>query len=280
VTPAQIVEEWALPRLALHEDIWLVEARSGELAGYAMVWMEDPPSVFVAEQTVHPDHRGHGLSEFLLQLCEMRAAGGAGRATGGAPTNLRVWTHEDDVERRSLYKRHGLRYARTFLRLEVDLAELAAAVWPPGIAVRRFCRHRDEAAVHAAPRKPFRITGAPRAWTWTSGSLTASRRRSSTWTCGGSRGAAGRSPAACWPSETPLGGYIDTLLRAQTLARARLGRALLRRLLPNCADAASPAPTSSWTARTPTGAMGLYKSVGMRPRRGAHLVFEKDLPGG
>ena len=30
----------------------------------------------------------------------------------------------------------------------------------------------------------------------------------------------------------------------------------------------------------PTGARGLYESVGMTPTRGAHLVFEKDLPSG
>jgi hypothetical protein len=30
----------------------------------------------------------------------------------------------------------------------------------------------------------------------------------------------------------------------------------------------------------PTGARGLYESVGMTPKRGAHLVFEKDPPSG
>jgi hypothetical protein len=56
VTPAQIVEEWALRRRVPHEDLWLVETRSDELAGCALVWMEDPPNMFVAEQTVRPAH--------------------------------------------------------------------------------------------------------------------------------------------------------------------------------------------------------------------------------
>ena len=56
VTPAQIVEEWALPRLVPDEDLRLVETRPGGLAGYALVWMEDRPNMFVADQTVHPAH--------------------------------------------------------------------------------------------------------------------------------------------------------------------------------------------------------------------------------
>jgi len=35
--PAQIVQEWALRRRVPHEDLWLVETRSDELAGYALV---------------------------------------------------------------------------------------------------------------------------------------------------------------------------------------------------------------------------------------------------
>jgi len=88
VTPAQIVEEWALPRLVPDEDLRLVETRPGGLAGYALVWMEDRPNMFVADQTVHPAHRGRGLNELLLELSESRAAGLAGSATGGATANL------------------------------------------------------------------------------------------------------------------------------------------------------------------------------------------------
>ena len=103
VTPAQIVEEWALPRLVPDEDLWLIEAQSGEVVGYALVWMEDPPNVFVADQTVHPEHRSRGLSELLLKLCEARAAGVAESAPGGAPANLSVWTHEGDTSRRAAF---------------------------------------------------------------------------------------------------------------------------------------------------------------------------------
>ena len=281
VTPAQIVEEWALPRLVPDEDLWLVETRSGELVGYALVWMEDPPSVFVAEQTVHPDHRGRGLSELLLELSESRAARAAGHAAGGAPANLGVRTHEDDVERRALYERHGFRHARTFRRLEVDLAEPPAApVWPPGIAVRRFRWRRDEAAVHAAGEEAFQDHWRPESMDldeWLAFRFERSDLDLDLWWVAWDGETVAGSLLAF---ETPLGGYIDTLCVRRPWRGRGLGRALLREAFAELRRRGLPRAYLGVDSENPTGAMGLYESVGMHPKRGAHLVFEKDLPSG
>ena len=302
VTPAQIVEEWALPRLVPDEDVWLVETSSGEVVGYALVWMEDPPSVFVAEQTVHPGHRGHGLGELLLELCESRAAdaagravdaagravdaaGGAvdaaGRAAGGAATNLGVWTHEDDTARRALYERHGFRYVRTFLRLDVDLAEApAAAVWPLGIAARRFRRRRDEAAVHAASEEAFRDHWRPDSMDLDEWLAFRFERPDLDldlwWVAWDGEEVAGSLLAF----ESPLGGYIDTLSVRRPWRGRGLGRALLLEAFAELRRRGLPRAYLGVDSENPTGAMGLYESVGMLPKRGAHLVYEKDLPGG
>ena len=64
---------------------------------------------------------------------------------------------EGDAGRIALFERHGYQHVRTFLRLDLDLAEPPAAPnWPAGIAARGFRRHRDEAAVHAAMDEAFR----------------------------------------------------------------------------------------------------------------------------
>jgi mycothiol synthase len=281
VTPAQIVEEWALPRLVPDEDLWLVETPSGELAGYALVWMEDPPNGFVADQTVHPAHRGHGLSELLLELSESRAARAAGPATGGAPANLGVWTHEDDTERRALYDRQSFRYVRTFLRLEVDLGEPSAApVWPAGITVRGFRRRRDEAAVHAAAEEAFQDHWRPATMDldeWLAFRFTRPDLDLGLWWVAWDDAEVAGSLLAF---ESPLGGYIDSLFVRRPWRGRGLGRALLREAFAELRRRGIRRAYLGVDSENPTGAMGLYESVGMRPQRGAHLVFEKDLPGG
>ncbi len=280
VTHAQVVEEWALPRLAPDEDLWLVETGSGEVVAYALVWMEKPPNVFVAEQTVHPSHRGRGLSELLLELCEERVAFATAPAPGGAPTNLGVWTHEDDAVRRALYGRHGFRYVRTFLRLEVDLAEApAAAVWPAGIAARRFRRHRDEAAVHAAGEEAFQDHWRPDSMDLDEWLAFRFERPDLDldlwWVAWDGESVAGSLLAF----ESPLGGYVDSLFVRRPWRAHGLGRALLREAFAELRRRGLPRAYLGVDSENPTGAMRLYESVGMRPRRGAHLVFEKNLPG-
>ena len=278
VTPAQIAEEWALPRLVPDEDLWLIQTCAGEVVGYSFLWMEDPPGMFVSEQTVHPDHRGRGLSELLLGLCEARAAG---FATDAAPVKLGVWTHEDDLERRALYDRRGYRYVRTFLRLQIDLAEPPAApIWPPGITVRRFRRHRDEAAVHAATDEAFQDHWRPARIDldeWLAFRFeTPDLELDLWWVAWDGEDVAGSSLAF----ETPLGGYVDSLSVRRPWRGRGLGRALLREAFAELRRRGLPRAYLGVDSENPTGAMGLYESVGMRPKRGAHLVFEKDLPSG
>ena len=59
-----------------------------------------------------------------------------------------------------------------------------------------------------------------------------------------------------------------------------LGRALLREAFAELRRRGLPRAYLGVDSENPTGAMGLYESVGMRPKRRRHLVFEKDLPGG
>jgi len=280
-TRNEIVEEWALPRLVPDEDLWLIEVGSGEVVGYALVWPEDPPTVFVAELDVHPAHRGRGLSELLLELCESRAARATELGAGGAAVNLGVWAHEHDLEQRALYERHGFRYARTFLHLEIDLAQAPAApVWPPGIVARRFRRHRDEAAVHAAAEEAFRDH-------WRPGSMDLEEWLAFRferpdldldlwWVAWDGEEVAGSLLAF----ETPLGGYLDSLSVRRPWRGRGLGRALLREAFAELRRRGFPRAYLGVDSENPTGAMGLYESVGMAPKRGAHLVFEKDLSGG
>ena len=90
VTEDTVREEWALPRLDPDRDVWLVEDGGGVAVAYALCWLETPPGEMVAELTVDPAVRGRGLSEYLLGLCETRAAEILAAAARGRRRPLRV----------------------------------------------------------------------------------------------------------------------------------------------------------------------------------------------
>ena len=236
-TEHEVAEEWALPRLRTDDDVWLVESSAGEIVGYGFVYQEDPPAMFVSGPIVHPDHRGRGIDEFLLERSEERAAQVAATAEPPGAATLSVWAHEKDGERIALYAARRYRHVRTFVRLQVSLAEPSAApVWPPGIAVRGFRRDHDEAAVHAAVTEAFQDHWRPdvmdfREW------LAFRFKRPGLdlglwWVAWDGGEVAGMLLAFT----TPLGAYVDEARRAPSVARPRTGprtaAALLRRVPP------------------------------------------------
>jgi mycothiol synthase len=281
VTPAEIAEEWALPRLSTEEDVWLIEDAAGTVVGYALVWLEDPPGTFVAEQTVHPAHRDRGLSEVLLDLSESRARASARAAGADATANLGVWTHEDDTPRRALYERRGFQYVRTFLNLEIDLGEPPTApVWPAGLKVRPFRRHLDEAAVHAASDEAFHDHWRPDAMDldeWLDFRFERPDLDLDLWWVVWD---GAQVVASLLAIETPLGGYIDSLSVRRPWRGRGVARALLLQAFATLRARGLSRAYLGVDGENPTGAVGLYESVGMRSRKGATLVFEKDLPGG
>ena len=281
VTPDDVAEEWALPRLSRDDDIWLLEEDAGTVVGYALVWLEDPPATFVAEQTVHPEHRGRGLSGILLDLSEIRAGVAAREAGAGAGANLGVWTHEDDAPRRALYERRGFQYVRAFLNLEIDLTEPPPEpVWPAGLEVRRFRRHLDEAAVHAASEEAFRDHWRPDAMDldeWLAFRFARPDLDLDLWWVAWDDA---QVVASLLAIETPLGGYIDSLSVRRAWRGRGVGRALLLQAFAALHARGLTRAYLGVDGENPTGAVGLYASVGMRSKKGATLVFEKDLPVG
>lgn len=278
VTVDELIEEWALPRVSMAEDLWIVETSAGVVVGYGFVWQEDPPCVFVAEQTVHPDHRGRGLSQLLLRLAETRARQAAGPQPVERPVNLGVWGDEKDAGRIALFARHGYQHVRTFLRLDLDLTEPPAAPsWPAGIAVRGFRRHRDEAAVHAAMDEAFRDHWRPDVMNLEEWLAFRFKRPDLDLRLWWVAWAGDEVAAAALAIETPLGGYIADLAVRRPWRGRGLGRALLLEAFAELRRRGQPRAYLGVDSRNPTGAMHLYTSLGMRPVHGAQHVFEKDL---
>lgn len=279
VTVDLVREEWALPRLDLAEDAWLVEDDLG-LAAYGFCWVEAPPGEIVAEQVVDPARRSRGLSELLLELGEARATQLARAASPPGDCVLGVWSHESDVPRNELFERHGFARVRTFLRLDRDLEpSVEEPVWPAGIAVRRFRRERDEAPVHAAGEEAFRDHFRPAEMDldeWKAFRFSRDDLDCGLWFVAWD----GADVAGAVLSfETPVGGYVDELFVRRPWRGRGLGRALL---LQSCAELRRRGHRLAYLgvdAENPTGAMHLYGSVGFRSLRGSSFFYEKTLRG-
>jgi len=276
VTLQDLREEWALPRLDLPRDTWVVEDVRGRIVGYGLCWVESLPVIVVAEQTVHPEHRGHGLSELLLDLAEVRAAELA--AAAGAGGSLDVWAAEGDASRRQLFERHGFARIRTFLRLARELTDpVEPPVWPAGVEARAFRRHRDEAAVHAAGEEAFRDHFRPSEMTleeWLGFRFVRDDLDLELWLVAWD-GDEVAGHVLCF--ETPVGGYVDELCVRRPWRGRGLGRALL---LAACAELRRRGRLLAYLgvdSENPTGAMHLYGSAGFSQRRQATFVYAREL---
>ena len=276
VTIDEVVEEWARPRLVLCDDVWVLESDAGDLAGYGYAWPENPPGEYVADQTVHPGHRGRGLSALLLDLAEARAFE---RAPTGTAVTMGVWTHESDRERATLFTTRGYTHVRTFRRLQVGLLEPPSAPrWPAGIQARPFRRGRDEVQVHAAVSEAFQDHWRPEAMDldeWLTFRFAGTDPDPDLWWVAWDGEHVAGSVLAV---TTPLGGYVDDLAVRRPWRGRGLGRALLLQVFGELRARGVEQVYLGVDADNPTGAVGLYESLGMRPVRGAHLVFERVLP--
>jgi mycothiol synthase len=150
-----IASDWLSPRCRLDEDWWVVADDAGTVAAVGWVWPQ-PAGEVTADHYVHPDHRGHGLGETLLDTFEARAAELPPRTPAGDVRHLVVWCEDSDTVRRASLKRRGFAAVRQYFEMTIDLtAGLQAPTWPSGIVARGFARGVDERAVHAADQEAF-----------------------------------------------------------------------------------------------------------------------------
>lgn len=275
---AEVLEEWALPRLDPQRDLWLL-SEDDVAVGYGFLYQAEPPSLFVAGHVVHPDHDDRGLEEFLLDAAEARAAAVAAAGPAPASATLHVFAHERQEHRRALYAARGYTHVRSFSRLQVSLDTAPPApVWPRGIETRTFRRGQDEAAVHAATHEAFLDHWHPDVMDldeWETLRFARSDLDLGLWWVAWDGEQVAGSLLA-FP--TPLGGYVDELSVRRPWRGRGLGRALLLQAFAELRRRGLPAAYLGVDTLNPTGAMHLYESVGMKPVHGAHLVFERTLP--
>ena len=275
-TAGQVRDEWSLPGLSLRDDVWIVADAGGSVVAYGLCWTEAPGEV-AAEQLVAPAHRGRGLNELLLGLCEERAAQLV-HAGAAAEATLGVWAHESDARRLRLLERRGYRRERAFLRLERDLDDsLETPVWPAGIRVATFRPGVDAAAVHAAHEEAFADHYGPAETDleeWLQSRFAQEGPDLGLWLVAwdGSEVVGGIEAM-----ETPAGAYMGELFVRRPWRGRGIGRALM---LEECAELRRRGMRNAFfgvDAANATGALHLHESIGFRSSRGATLLYEKRI---
>jgi mycothiol synthase len=150
-----VANAWRSPRCRPEEDWWVALAPDGAIAAAGWVWPETVTDL-TGDHYVHPDHRGLGLGEVMLDLIEARAAEIASSAGRTAPDRLVVWSEDSDTARRASLDRRGFVAVRQYFEMEIALdADLPAPVWPVGIAARGFRPGRDDRALYEADEQAF-----------------------------------------------------------------------------------------------------------------------------
>ncbi len=275
VTADSIREDWALPRMDLDRDAWVVVAADGAVVASALVF-EDLPGSFVRIHHVRPGAEGPAVDRCLLDLAEERARDRL--APGPRDGTMTVIAYESERPTLELYAARGYEHVRTFLRLAVSLDEAPPAPRvPPGIAVRPFRPGTDERAAYAAVQEAFLDHWEPTELTFEE------------W-----RAVAYDPPTVdlglwriAWDGEEVAGvviasaqtedGWVDDLAVRRPWRGRGLGRALLLTALEALRARGLTRALLGVDTDNPTGAMGLYSSAGMTQSGDAHLVLRKRI---
>ena len=159
ITDAEVIRtEWVSPGFDPVEDIRLVFAPNGQMAGYIEVWTTGKPPVHPwMWGRVHPDYEDRGIGTWMLHWAETRAL----RALSDVPAGLRfaprVGTYREAEKPKKLFGDMGYQHIRSSYHMLIEMsAPVPNPVFPEGITLRTYNAETDAAAVYLAVEDSFR----------------------------------------------------------------------------------------------------------------------------
>jgi len=150
--------EWVSPGFDPAEDIHLVFAPGGEMAGYIEVWTTVKPPVHPwMWGRVDPDYEDLGIGTHLLTWGEARAK----KALDEIPADLRfaprVGAYRQADKAKSLFVDMDYRRIRSSYTMRINMdAPPTVPEWPAGIILRAYDPETDIEAVYRADVESFR----------------------------------------------------------------------------------------------------------------------------
>ena len=146
------------PDFDMAEDIRVVFAPNGQLAGYVEAWTTSKPPVHPwIWGRVDPDYEGKGIGTWLMSWAEQRALD----VLPNVPVELRfaprVSTYREAQKGRTLFENMGYQYIRSSYHMLIEMdGPVPDAQFPDGITLRIYTREVDTAAVYRAVQDSFR----------------------------------------------------------------------------------------------------------------------------
>ena len=150
-----LATDWKDPGSHPETDWWVIVGPADLIVAVGWLRPETAGEV-TADHYVHPEHRGLGLGDVLLDLIVARAAQLPSRRPDGGVRVLVAWSEDHDHVRRAALETRGFERVRQFYEMAADLdEEPASAQWPPGLEPRSFRPDLDEQYVWRADNEAF-----------------------------------------------------------------------------------------------------------------------------
>jgi mycothiol synthase len=266
--------EWGAPWVDLERDTRVVHAHGGTLAAYVLHTERDPGDRFEVGAVVHPEHEGRGIGSAILTWTEEKT-----QAQLAPGSQMPVWngTGAPNTSGLRLLQRNGYQHIRTFWQMILDLdPSFEAGPAPSGVVVRRNVVGVDDRDGYSAAEEAFAthfgyVPESFETW-WQRGEA------DETFDPGLGLVAEvdGRIVGASMNGVIDGTGWVYELGVRPEWQRRGIGRALLRHTFSMFAAAGIRVARLGVDTENATGALELYRSLGMRPIREWRL-FEKRI---
>jgi GNAT superfamily N-acetyltransferase len=150
--------EWISPGFDPAEDIRLVFAPNGQMAGYTEVWTTLKPPVHPwMWGRVDPDYEDRGIGTWLFAWAEQRALRSLAEVPDGLRMAPRVGAYREAPKPKMLFEGLGYQYIRSSYHMLIEMdAPVPEAEFPQGITVSTYDPQTNAAAAYQAEVDSFR----------------------------------------------------------------------------------------------------------------------------
>jgi mycothiol synthase len=159
ITDANAIRnEWISPGFKPDQDILLVFAPNGQMAGYIEVWTTAKPPVHPwMWGRVDPDFEDKGVGTWMLHWAEQRALLALPEVPAELRVAPRVGTYREANKSQKLFEDFGYHHIRSSYQMLIEIeAPVPDPEFPEGITVRTYNPETDAEAVYRADVESFR----------------------------------------------------------------------------------------------------------------------------
>jgi mycothiol synthase len=146
------------PDFNMQEDIRLVFAPNGQLAGYLEVWTNAKPPVHPwIWGRLDPDFEGKGLGTWMMHWAEQHALQALQRVPADLRFAPRTATYREAHKAKKFFEALGYQHVRSFYNMLIEMdAPVPEPEFPEGITLRTYNKGLDAEAVFRAQVDSFR----------------------------------------------------------------------------------------------------------------------------